>query len=246
MEPNDGIEFRLGADIAPLRAALREAGSLSGRFAHDLTRAFENAALKGRSLSEVLRQLAFSLSSHALEAALAPLTKALGGGLAQLVGGGLQSVLPFASGGVIASPVTFPLADAVSALPARRGLKRLCRWRAAATGASAFVPKAEGKRSTSPSTSRRKTRRASAARKGRSRRCSIAWSGAAHGIYRPWPCMRCAFPPGSRSAPRAGRSGAPRSWCSARAPRNATAAGPIPSGATMPATASRASTISTR
>ena len=42
-------------------------------------------------------------------AALAPLTNALGGGLAQLVSGGLSSVLPFASGGVIASPVTFPL-----------------------------------------------------------------------------------------------------------------------------------------
>lgn len=109
MEPNDGLFVVVGADIAPLRSALSEAGRLSGRFANDLTRAFEDAALKGRSLSDVLRQLAFSLSSHALEAALAPLTQALGGGLAQLVGGGLQSVLPFASGGVIASPVTFPL-----------------------------------------------------------------------------------------------------------------------------------------
>jgi phage-related minor tail protein len=109
MEPNDGLFVAVGADIAPLRAALREAGSLSGKFASDLTRAFEDAALKGRSLSDVLKQLALSLSSHALDAALAPLTKALGGGLAQLVGGGLQSVLPFASGGVIASPVSFPL-----------------------------------------------------------------------------------------------------------------------------------------
>jgi phage-related minor tail protein len=109
MQSSDGFFFTLGADIAPLRAALKEATSLSGRFASDLTRAFEDAALKGKSLSEVLRQLAFSLSSHALESALAPLTKALGGGLSQLVSGGLQSVLPFASGGVIASPMTFPL-----------------------------------------------------------------------------------------------------------------------------------------
>jgi phage-related minor tail protein len=88
---------------------LREASSLRGKFANDLTRAFEDAALKGRSLSDVLRQLALSLSSHALEAALAPLSQALGKGLSQLVSGGLASVLPFASGGVIASPVTFPL-----------------------------------------------------------------------------------------------------------------------------------------
>ena len=109
MEPNDGLFVVIGGDIAPLRSALGEASRLSGRFANDLTRAFEDAALKGRSLSDVLRQLAFSLSSHALEAALAPLTEALGGGLAKLVGGGLSSVLPFASGGVIASPVAFPL-----------------------------------------------------------------------------------------------------------------------------------------
>lgn len=109
MEPNDGLFVVIGGDIAPLRSALSEASRLSGRFANDLTRAFEDAAIKGRSLSDVLRQLAFSLSSHALEAALAPLTQALGNGLSQLVGGGLKSVLPFASGGVIASPVAFPL-----------------------------------------------------------------------------------------------------------------------------------------
>jgi hypothetical protein len=109
MEPNDGLFVVVGADIAPLRNALGEASRLSGRFASDLTRAFEDAALKGRSLAEVLKQLALSLSSHAFEAALAPLTKALGDGLAQLVGGGLASVLPFAQGGVIASPIAFPL-----------------------------------------------------------------------------------------------------------------------------------------
>jgi phage-related minor tail protein len=109
MEANDGLFFGIGADIGPLRNALREASSLSGRFAYDLTRAFEDAALKGRSLADVLKQLALSLSSHAFEAALAPLTKALGSGLAQLVGGGLSQVLPFAHGGVIASPMAFPL-----------------------------------------------------------------------------------------------------------------------------------------
>jgi phage-related minor tail protein len=109
MEPNEGLFIDIGANIAPFLAALREASRLSGRFASDLTRAFEDAALKGRSLADVLRQLAFSLSSQTLEAALAPLTKALGGGLAELVGGGLKSVSPFASGGVITSPVSFPL-----------------------------------------------------------------------------------------------------------------------------------------
>jgi phage-related minor tail protein len=109
MEANEGLFIPIGADIAPFRAALREASGLSGRFASDLTRAFEDAALKGRSLADVLRQLAFSLSRHALEEALAPLTQGLGKGLSQLVSGGLSSVLPFAGGGVINSPIAFPL-----------------------------------------------------------------------------------------------------------------------------------------
>ncbi len=41
-----------------------------------------------------------------------------------------------------------------------------------------------------------------------------------------WHFTSCAFPPASRSARPAARSGAPRSSCSAPAPRSATAAGP--------------------
>jgi hypothetical protein len=111
MEPNDGLFVVIGGDISPLRASLSEASRLSGKFASDLTRAFEDAALKGRGLSDVLKQLAVSLSSHALDAALAPLSQAFGNSLAQLLGGAGGGALPrpFASGGVIASPVAFPL-----------------------------------------------------------------------------------------------------------------------------------------
>ena len=45
----------------------------------DLTRAFSDAALKGRSLADVLRSLALALRRTALEAALAPVTSVLGG-----------------------------------------------------------------------------------------------------------------------------------------------------------------------
>jgi phage-related minor tail protein len=107
---NDGILVDVGANIAPLRGALTDASRLSGKFASDLTRAFEDAAIKGRTLSDVLKQLAFSLSWHTLDAALAPLTGALGNGLAALLGGiGLTPVVRHAQGGVIASPIAFPL-----------------------------------------------------------------------------------------------------------------------------------------
>src|SRR3990170_4003709 len=108
IEPNDGLFVVIGGDIAPLRSSLSEASRLSNSFANDLTRAFESAALKGRALSDVLKSLALSLSSHALQAALSPISNAFGGALAQLLGsaGGAASLpLPFASGGVISSPV---------------------------------------------------------------------------------------------------------------------------------------------
>jgi hypothetical protein len=111
-ETGDGITVGVGADIAPLRGALSEASRLSGKFAGDLTRAFEDAALKGRTLSDVLKQLAFSLSRQTLEAALSPITSLFGSGLSGLLGG-LGGVTPpiarHAQGGVIASPIAFPL-----------------------------------------------------------------------------------------------------------------------------------------
>lgn len=125
MEPNDGLFVVIGGDVAPLRAALSEASSLGSKFASDLTRAFEDAALKGRSLADVLKQLALSLSAHAFEAALAPLTKALGGGLAQLFGGGLAGVVPFAQGGVIAAPVAFPLGERKLGLAGEAGAEAI-------------------------------------------------------------------------------------------------------------------------
>jgi phage-related minor tail protein len=112
-EQSERILCEIGADIGDFRKGLSEASRLSGRFASDLTRAFTDAALKGRALNDVLKQLAFALSRHALEAALAPITGAFGSALSQLVGGaGLVpgAPRPFAQGGVIASPIAFPLA----------------------------------------------------------------------------------------------------------------------------------------
>ena len=94
--------------MAPFaRWSFSEASRLGSRFASDLTRAFSDAALKGRSLADVLRSLALALFSHALEAALAPITSCSGKSVSRVVRYRAES--PFASGGVIASPVAFPL-----------------------------------------------------------------------------------------------------------------------------------------
>lgn len=134
VDNNDGIYVVIGGDIAPLRSALADASRLSNRFANDLTRAFTDASLKGKALSEVLRSLAFSLSQNTLEAALAPISRAFGDSLTRLLGGaGLVPSLPvpFARGGVISSPVTFPLSG-------QRGL-------AGEAGPEAILPLARGR-----------------------------------------------------------------------------------------------------
>jgi phage-related minor tail protein len=123
-EQTDGLYVVIGGDIAPLRAALSDASRLSARFANDLTRAFTDAAVKGRGLADVLRDLALSLSKHTLEAALAPISQAFGAGITQLLGGaGLVPQMPrlFASGGVIASPVAFPLGGGRSGIAGEAG-----------------------------------------------------------------------------------------------------------------------------
>jgi phage-related minor tail protein len=113
------LTVRIDADISDLRQQLTEAGRLGNRLGSTLSAAFVDVALRGRGLSDVLRTLALRLSEIALKAAFRPLTDALGGALAGaltgaafarggVVRGGLP--VPFAHGGVISSPIAFPLA----------------------------------------------------------------------------------------------------------------------------------------
>ena len=109
-------------------------------FGDALANAFEGAALKGRSLSDVLKKLALDLSRMALERAVKTISGAVAGGIGNVVGGLVASadgnavadgrVLPFAKGGVVSSPMLFPLrgatglageAGAEAILPLRRG-----------------------------------------------------------------------------------------------------------------------------
>jgi phage-related minor tail protein len=135
-------DFALDAERAlksvtdEFRRATRE-----GRdFGDALTNAFEGAALKGRSLSDVLKKLALDLSRMALDRAVKTISGAVSGGIGNVVGGLIANadgnavahgrVLPFAKGGVVASPMLFPLrgatglageAGAEAILPLRRG-----------------------------------------------------------------------------------------------------------------------------
>jgi phage-related minor tail protein len=124
------LTITVDADTRPLQAQLADVSKAGARFSSALSQSFVDLALKGRSFGDVLRSLALRLSELALKAAFKPLTDSIGSALAGLVGGagfahggvirqGLP--VPFAQGGVIASPVAFPLAGNRLGLAGERG-----------------------------------------------------------------------------------------------------------------------------
>ncbi|MCC4246239.1 phage tail tape measure protein [Stappia indica] len=101
-----------------LRAAMEDVRSASRDAAGVLSRGLRQALVDGRSLEQVLRSAALSLSNRALSAALAPVEQGISSGISGLAGqlfSGLASgfsgggILPFAKGGVVAAPGYFPL-----------------------------------------------------------------------------------------------------------------------------------------
>ena len=113
----------------------------SGRdFARTLSTSFRSAITQGKSLSDTLRDLALRISDIALKAALKPVENAIGGifgNLAQGIFGSARGnvlangrIQPFARGGVVNSPMLFPLRNGAglageagpeAILPLRRG-----------------------------------------------------------------------------------------------------------------------------
>jgi phage-related minor tail protein len=97
-----GAADDFGFEADALKASLADLARLGESFGRTLVRAFASAIIEGRKLSDVLRSLALSLANQALSAALRPLGNLVG----SLFGGKLT---PFADGGVVNSPVLFPL-----------------------------------------------------------------------------------------------------------------------------------------
>lgn len=110
---------------------MREAFAVTGQdvqtlergFSRGLTRAIRGAVLHGDSLSHALENLANSMINAAFNAAVRPVSNHIGGllgdGLSNLIGGILPfekgapfsqgRVQPFANGGIVSSPTTFPM-----------------------------------------------------------------------------------------------------------------------------------------
>ena len=123
------------ASSEQLKRSLSDMGSLGDQFAAKLVGAFEQVAVKGKKLEDIVRSLALSFSQLALKAALKPLESGLGsiingllsGLTGGLTGGGFGGglVQPFAKGGVISSPVNFPLSDGRAAIAGEQGAEAI-------------------------------------------------------------------------------------------------------------------------
>lgn len=136
---NDPIEtwtVAIDADTTALQAQLTNATQYGRQFGTALTSAFTGLAVKGRSLGDTIDSLAQSLSKIALNAAFKPLEQGLGDLFSGLfsgrllgaaTGGASQGGLPtpFASGGVIASPVAFPLGGGKIGIAGERGAEAI-------------------------------------------------------------------------------------------------------------------------
>jgi phage-related minor tail protein len=117
------FEAQLRGTQTALSDTTRDLGNLERGLSGGLRRALDGLVLDGKSLSDVFAGLGRSMSGTVYNAALKPVTDHFGGMLA----GGLNSlvsglmpfeggapfsqgrVMPFAKGGIVSSPTTFPM-----------------------------------------------------------------------------------------------------------------------------------------
>jgi len=115
------------AELRRMQATVAETGKdvavLSRGISRGLRRAFDGLIFDGASLSDALREVGRSMVDAAYSAAIRPVTNQIGGLIAEGVGGLVSGLLPFenggaftqgrvvpfASGGIVSGPVSFPM-----------------------------------------------------------------------------------------------------------------------------------------
>ena len=139
-EPLDTWTVTIDANTEPLQKELAAAAGFGRQFSRSLTTAFSGVALQGKDLGQVFNTLALSLSRMTLQAAFKPFEQAVGGLFANLLTGGASAgafafanggviqrgmPVPFAAGGVISSPVAFPLNSGAMGVAGERGAEAI-------------------------------------------------------------------------------------------------------------------------
>src|SRR6056297_409136 len=122
-----GMAAAFNGELARVRAGFAEAGqdvaTLERGMSTGLSRAIRGLVVQGDSLSEALDKMANTMINAAFNAAVKPVSNHFGGLLADGVGSLMSGLLPFAkggsfaqgrvqpfaNGGIVSGPVTFPM-----------------------------------------------------------------------------------------------------------------------------------------
>jgi phage-related minor tail protein len=99
-------QTQLSLNTAALKTEMQDLSRLADSFGSKLVTSLAGAVVHGRKLSDVFRGLALSMANQALSMAIRPLGNLLGGLFASAKG---NVVTPFASGGIVNSPMLFPM-----------------------------------------------------------------------------------------------------------------------------------------
>lgn len=123
----EAVAASFGGELLRMRESMvytgREVSTLSSSIGRGLRRAFDGLIFDGMKLSDALSEVAQTISASVYSVALRPVQNALGSAIAEGVNGLLSGLLPFANGaafsqgrvmpfakgGVVSSPVSFPM-----------------------------------------------------------------------------------------------------------------------------------------
>lgn len=114
---SDSLE-QMSLQTEALKSQMQDLDKIAQGVGSRLVTAFADAAIRGQNLSDVVKGLALSLSRMALSMALKPLGNMLGGMMGNIVPNATGNVfskgqvVPFADGGIVNSPVLFPMRGA--------------------------------------------------------------------------------------------------------------------------------------
>ena len=132
---SEPVVVPIEGDPSSFEKSLLDSQRLANQFSANFVTQLEALALRGKSLSDVFKSLALSLSQSVLKQAFAPLQQAFTGSLSSLLGGLLKfsnggvlkagTPVPFASGGVISSPISFPLSGGRTGIAGERGAEAI-------------------------------------------------------------------------------------------------------------------------
>lgn len=129
-------------DTDELERQLAAAATHGKQFGRALSTAFQGVALEGKSVGDVLRNMTLSLSKMALQSAFKPLEQTFGSIFQNLISGGGGGLfggaafanggvidrgmpVPFAAGGVISSPISFPMKSGAMGIAGERGAEAI-------------------------------------------------------------------------------------------------------------------------